>query len=67
MARHDGHSWHRQVAHERHNPYKKMTPMMTKTKRSKRASKRDRVPALAVMLISTVAACLVFAPAFGAV
>ena len=38
--------------------------MMTKTKRSK---KRNRVPTLAVMLISTVAACLVFAPAFGAV
>ena len=67
MARHDEHSWHHQVAHERHNPYQGITPVMTKMKRSKRASKRDRVPALAVMLISTVAACLVFATAFGAV
>ena len=64
MARHDDHSWHHQVAHERYNPYQGITPMMTKMKRSK---KRNRVPALAVMLISTVAACLIFAPAFGAV
>ena len=64
MARHDQHSWHRQVAHEKHNPYKGITSVMTKTKRSKKGC---RVPMLAVMLISTVAACLVFAPAFGAV
>lgn len=61
MARHDEHSWHRQVAHERYNPYQGITPMM------RRSKKRDRVPALTMMLISTVAACLVFAPAFGAV
>jgi len=61
MARHDEHSWHRQVAHERYNPYQGITPMM------KRSKKRNHAPALTMMLISTVAACLVFAPAFGAV
>lgn len=39
--------------------------MMTKMKRSKK--KGCRVPMLAVLLISTIGACLVFAPAFGAV